>query len=336
VIDPEAIDAAINTMHESKRRVSAQYTNRASQGGITCTRRLLWTRTNWERAQLPDLGLQRRFSLGNIFENVVVDWLAQAGITLVQRQRDLNWPAYELTGHIDGVLQMGDEQAILECKSCSPFVFAKVLKCRDASDVLALGTDYLMGYVTQSGSYSFLLGIRYCVLLFIDKSSGQTHSVLIDGLDPRVLERVEAHLKRLERVNRAVKQGADIDAEPGDYCTRCPFLAACAPKMAFAPGLYIVADETLEEAVAARQANAEAAKLFEDADAIVKKAITTPGERIVGDWLIKAKESTRTVYDVPEEVKKPYAKKVPQIRREYVPLGVKTEVVRAEEGVQAA
>lgn len=343
MIDPEAIDNAINAMHEAKRRVTAQHVNRASQGGIVCARRLLWHRTNWERAKLPDVGLQRRFSLGNVFEGVVVDWLAAAGLQLLQRQRDLSWPAYELTGHIDGILAFTDpvqdqiEQAILEVKSCSPFVFAKVQKCRTAAELVTAGanSDYLMGYVTQAGIYTFLMSIRWAILLFIDKSSGETHSILIDGLEPKVLEMVEAHLKRLERVNKAAHAGADIEAEPGEYCQRCPFLGSCAPKQAFGEGIQIVSDETLMEAVATRMANAEAAKAFEAADAIVKKGITTPGDRIVGDWLVKTKESSRTVYEVPEEVKKGYATKVPQLRREYLPLGPKTEVARALNGEAA-
>lgn len=329
MIDPEAIDTALNAMHEAGRRVMAQHVNRASQGGITCARRLLWHRTNWERARLPDVGLQRRFKLGNKFEAIVVEWLAEAGFDLLQRQRDLSWPAYELTGHIDGILAFGEEQAILEVKSCSQFVFAKVQKCRTAAELLEAGarSDYLMGYVTQAGIYSFLMDIRYAILLFIDKNSGETHSILVDGLDPKVLEMVEAHLKRLERVNKAAHAGADIEAEPGEYCARCPFLGSCAPKQGFGEGIQIVADEVLAEAVATRQANAEAAHAFEQADAIVKKAITTAGDRIIGDWLVRAKESSRTVYEIPDEVKKGYAVKIPQLRREYIPLGPTAQVV---------
>jgi hypothetical protein len=325
VIDPQQIDKAIDQFHADSRRVYPQHTNRASQGGITCTRRLLWHRTNWERAALPDVGLQRRFALGNVFEDIVSGWLGEAGFKVVGSQRDLVWRTYELTGHIDGELEIDAERALLETKSCSEFVYRRIERCSTAADLVAIGKDYITGYVVQTGLYIFQLNreekreVRFGLILFVNKNSGQTHCVIIDALDRVVLDLVEAHLKRLERVNAAVAAGEDIEAEPGEYCTRCPFLGACAPIRDFGQGMTIGTDE-LADLVEIRQANAEAAKEFEDADAAIKRATTQPGDILAGRWLIRVKEITTTKYDVPETVRQQFAAKVPQLRRSFVPL----------------
>jgi hypothetical protein len=325
MLDPQQIDRAIDQFHEEGRRVYPQHTNRASQGGITCARRLLWHRTRWEEAALPDLGLQRRFALGNVFEDIVSGWLGKAGFKIIGSQRDLVWRAYELTGHIDGELEIEIERVLLETKSCSEFVYRRIERCSTAADLVAIGKDYITGYVTQTGLYLFQLNreekkeVRFGLILFVNKNSGQTHCVVVDALDRTVLDLVEAHLKRLERVNAAVKAGEDIEAEPGEYCARCPFLGACSPQQSFGPGMKR-ADEELASLVEIRQENARAHKEYEEADAAVKRATAEPGDFLAGRWLVRVKAMTTTRYEVPEEIKAQFSTKVPQLRREYIPM----------------
>jgi CRISPR/Cas system-associated exonuclease Cas4 (RecB family) len=332
VIDARSIDRAIDAFHESSRRVYAQHVNRVSQAGIACKRRLLWHRTNWKEQKLPDVKLQRFFALGNTWEPLIVEWLEGAGIKVLQRQRDLSWPKLQLTGHVDGIIELPGtgEKALFEGKSCSPFVFEKICRCESAADLVRVGKDYLTGYVTQTGLYLLLLPMEYGLLIFVNKSTGETHSILISLMDPVVLELAEAHLKRLEVVNAAVAKSEDLPAEPNDDCPRCPFFAACAPVLSF-PMLSVLEDEELAEAVATRQATAAAAKAHDKADSFIKSRVTQPGEYLIGDWILRAKSHETTVYDVPTDVKLGYAKKISQLRRTYLPAAATTAAPKSEE-----
>jgi CRISPR/Cas system-associated exonuclease Cas4 (RecB family) len=320
MIDARLIDRAIDTFHESGRRVYAQRSNRASQGGVVCKRRLLWHRTRWEDQKLPDVKLQRVFALGNVWEPVVVSWLEGAGIKVLQRQRDLDWPKLQLSGHIDGVIELPGtkEEAVFEAKSCSPFVFERIRKAASAADIVRLDKDYLTGYLVQLGLYLLLLGMKYGVLLFVNKSTGETHSILISLEDVVVLELAETHLKRLEAVNGAIAVEADLPAEPNDNCPRCPFFAACGPQMTFGV-LKVEDDEELAQAVSVFQTTAEAAKAHEKANDFIKARIKDPGEYLIGDWIVQAKEISKTYYDVPTELKAQYATSRTEIRRKYLP-----------------
>ena len=92
------LDDAFTQYFEKRGRVRPQHTNRSSQAGIECGRRLEWNRTRWSEAALPKTDLQRRFELGNIFEPHVIRILNAEGIDVRQSQRDLEWilgPALE-------------------------------------------------------------------------------------------------------------------------------------------------------------------------------------------------------------------------------------------------
>src|SRR5512138_3907037 len=121
-----SLDLAIEAALEKSRRVRPQHSNRASQAGIECARRLQWNRTRWQDAKLPDVGLERRFALGRALEPEIIRLVEAAGLKVEQSQRDLSWPALQMTAHIDGVIEDAGEKVVLEAKTSSKFSFEKI------------------------------------------------------------------------------------------------------------------------------------------------------------------------------------------------------------------
>ncbi len=315
------LDDALSAHFEAERRVMPQHANRASQAGIECARRLQWHRTRWEDAALPPVDLQRRFALGRILEPAIVAMLEASGIEVEQRQRDLIWREFQLSGHIDGVLRVDGTKLVLEIKTASKFSFEKVRKAGSAAELLEDRRSYIRGYVVQAALYALLMGLPGALLLFFDKDSGQTHTLAVSLDDPAVLDAAESALKRFERVNAAIEAKEDLPPEPGDHCSGCPFLGPCAPPREFGPGLQVLDSDEAAGLLARREELAPAAAEFEKVDEALKETFAAPGEALVGDWHVVVKEQTTTRYEVPKDVKAQFAQKVAQLRRKYERVG---------------
>lgn len=311
------LDAAIQDALLHGRRVRPQHTNRASQAGVECSRRLLWHRTRWQDATLPDVGLERRFALGRALEPEIIRLVEAAGFKVEQSQRDLTWPALELTGHIDGVIGFDGLRLVLEAKTTSRFSFEKVRKAGSAAELLEDRRSYVRGYVVQTALYALLLGLPGGLILFLDKDSGQTHTVPVMLEDGAVLDAAEKVLQRFEKVNAAIAAREDLPAEPGAHCDGCPFLGACNPARDFGPGLALLDDGDLEALIAKRAELQPLVSEFDAVDKELKERFAAAGEALVGAWHVTVKEGQTTVYDVPKDVKAQFAKKVPLLRRSY-------------------
>ena len=117
-------DAEIRALAASKKRLSKPSGNRASNLGAPtdCLRRLVYSRTHWDQQSLPDDGLQGIFETGNEVEQILVRNLVQIGqnngFRLVETQKVLEWPKYQIVGHCDGLIEQdGKIVAGLEIKS---------------------------------------------------------------------------------------------------------------------------------------------------------------------------------------------------------------------------
>jgi len=316
----ESLDAAITTHFEQQRHIRAQYTNRVSQAGMAleCQRRAQWARTHWQDATLPDVSLQRRYTLGNIFEPAIVKMLTDSGVPVIQQQRDLSWPEFQLTGHIDGVVLIENEQIVLEIKSASRFSFEKIRKVGNATGLLMDPRAYIRGYVVQAALYALLMGLKRALVVFCSKDSGETHTIEVSLDEPAVLDVAEKALKRFEKINAAIAAKEDLPPEPGPYCKECPFLGLCAPPLSFASAGGIVEDPAAELDLTRRAELLPAHQEFEAIDERMKKRFDQAGSFILGKWTVVVRTQEKTYYDVPKDQKERFAKKRFDLRREYV------------------
>lgn len=295
------LDDAVTAYYDGKRRVTAQASNRASSAGVECKRQLLWSRTRWQDAALPDISLQRNFSMGSALEPIVVRMLEDSGIQITQRQRDLTWKErFNLTGHVDGIVRCPDgSEAVLEIKMAARWSFERIRSYATASALMSDTRAYVRGYCSQVALYCLLLSINRGLIFFISKDTGQTHSIEVSLDDPFVLGAAEAALRRFEAVELAVKEGRDLPAEPGDHCKSCRFFGPCAPDLSFA-GMGILTDPDTEAALDKRGQLKESVREFDLVDADLKERFTEPGTFAVGTWVVtvkKGQKGLRRSYD---------------------------------------
>ena len=300
---------------EGMRRIFPCHTNRASALGHPCVRYLTYMRTAWKEQRPPSVGLQRIFEEGKKQERLITMTLCDLGFEIEQAQKDLDWPEYQITGHIDGKVRRGNSICPVEIKSVSPFAFDKI-KTIDGMK----RSDWHQRWFAQLQIYLLMGNESDGLFILKNKSNGQLAVLPVD-LD---LEVAEGLIRKAETVNKHVAAGTLPD--PIEYsestCGDCPFRHICLPDMAVKDALSIEIDPELEEKLARwyelKQQKAE----FDALDKELKTRFDHVNNVIVGDFLVRGKEIKTTRYDVPADIKKPYAKESSYWRRDIVALGV--------------
>jgi len=288
---------------ESKRKKISSYpvhSNRASDLGNPCVRYHVYNRTRWSEKSLHDVGLQQIFDLGNDFEQIALRELQEAGIRIIEQQRSFEWREYQITGHVDGLVQMNGSAYPIEIKSMSPFVFDSI---QDITSLTKGKYAYLRRYPTQLNLYMLMKGIDRAVFLFKNKSTGAYKEIWMN-LD---YELGEETLKRAEAINAHVKAGTLPDRIADDsQCDDCPFVHICLPEhigkeVEIDTGELATMLDRLEELK-------PAVKEYEEIDDQVKKAVEGREKVLAGNWFVLGKWMERKSYDIPAEIKAQYEK----------------------------
>jgi len=303
------IPAAVDVAKTKKITEWPRNANRASDTGHECERYLVAARIRGEKRVLHDVGLQRIFDEGNVHEKAVLQDLVYAGLEVVELQRPFEWKKFKLTGHIDGKIRDEEGPLIpLEIKSCSPNSF-RALQKMDQHDLLNSRYPWIKRYPAQMGLYMLMDNKERGIMLFKEKVTGEL--LQIDFvLDDQFLEYLETVLKKLERVNEYCEKDELPPVVPVSDCDRCGFCTTlCFPDRDFGPGFKIMLpDPEIERLLSRREQLQEAAKEYEYIDKDLKSMFSGQNA-IVSGWKIVSKEQSRTYYpDLPETVKKEFAK----------------------------
>ena len=273
---------------ESKRKKISSYpvhSNRASDLGNPCVRYHVYNRTRWAEKSLHDVGLQSIFDLGNDFEQIALRELAEAGIRIIEQQRSFEWKDYQITGHVDGLVQVNGGAYPIEIKSMSPFVFDSI---QDITSLTKGKYAYLRRYPTQLNLYMLMKGIDKAVFLFKNKSTGAYKEVWM-SLD---YDLGEETLKRAEAINAHVTAGTLPERIANDsQCEDCPFVHICLPyrtgqEVEIDTGELATMLDRLEELK-------PVVKEYDEIDGAVKKAVEGREKILAGDWLITGKWQER-------------------------------------------
>lgn len=270
---------------KEKIRLRPCHTNRASSIGHACDRKLVFDRTRWEEATLYDVGLQFIFDEGNLQEQQVLKDLADAGIVVIEQQRDYEWKQYNLTAHLDGKVMDYEAQKArpLEIKSMNPFTFKQI---HSAQDILQSKKPYIRAYAAQMQVYLLLSNSERGVFIFKDKSSGQLKEIWMD-LD---FEFAESLVQRCERINAHVANGTTPEPIPWneDICGRCAYAHICLPE-AKREAIDLTDNPELEQKLIRRQALDPLRKEYADLDDEVKGMVREKPKVLCGDFLITGK-----------------------------------------------
>lgn len=307
-------------------RLGTHALNRASEGGWVdeCLRFLVLARLRPEDRFPVDISLQRIFDEGHKQEKLMRMELEEAGFTIIQTQRDLLWAKFQLSGHIDGLIEVTKTtvkkrkkvkvkiEAPLEIKSCNSNIFKTISKITHVKQLLESSRIWLRGYPAQIMLYMLLMNKDLGIILFKDKSTGQKHQINVD-LDYEYTERI---LKGLEKVNDYVARKKLPAAKRCDACERCGFArSACFVGKDFGAGYVFLNDTEAEKMLIRREKLYLSAKEYTDLDKKIKVAYR--GKNILlGDFKILSNKYDSTTYKIPDKVKDKYAEKSERIRVE--------------------
>ena len=277
---PNLVDAA----KELKIKNYPQHVNRASSIGHPCDRYLVYCRTRWQDKKMHDVGLQRVFDLGNLYERAVMDDLREAGLYVEEQQTPFFDEKYKLSGHIDGKLPIDGQRPPLEIKSMAPFTWDKI---HDWQDFLRSKKAYLRSYPYQLTTYLFLHNEPFGIMLLKNKVSGQLKQIII----PRDQELIDEILQKCNRINFHVEQ--ETVPDPMEWqdgtCGQCGYLHICYPGRDFGPGIELLDDEELEAMLDKRESLSAAAKEYKEIDGAVKAAFKDKPCVLIGAWEITGK-----------------------------------------------
>lgn len=292
---------------EAKRAKIKQYpcnTNRASELGHPCLRYLVFNRTRWNEKTLSDVGLQFIFDIGNVIEELVIRDLKDAGFQVIEQQRSFEWKEYQITGHIDGKVLIEGVAYPLEIKSVSPFIYEAI---ESISDMHKSKYLHIRKYPSQMVLYLLLDNKERGVMILKNKSTGKLKEIWID-LD---YDLGESLLKKAEAINRHVADGTIPD--PIEYddsiCGQCGFLHICTPDR-IGKEIETVNDDDILELLKKWDLLKPMVREFEEIDSILKQKLQGKDKLLIGDYFIEGKWRKSTTYDIPQEIKRQYAREV--------------------------
>lgn len=176
----------------------------------TCPRAVAFEVAGIPESNSPDDATLIAFRLGHSMHELIQDamhafWPGFAA----EVQVDCRPLGFDLSGHADGVYELGDDKVVLEIKSTNSFAF-KLAKKADAPKV---------EHVTQAAMYAIGLGADQIHMVYVAKEGSYRDGVkpgqllewryrLDDLFDGETVEQIgTAELWRLQRVWERVKAG---------------------------------------------------------------------------------------------------------------------------------
>ena len=278
------IPALVDESKKKKIKIYPCHTNRASNAGQECARRLVYERTAWDKKLLHDVGLQYIFDEGNRSEKATVEDITEAGLTLVEGQRPFTYPPLQVTGSIDGKIADGQSRIPIEAKSINPYDFQTI---KDFASVANHKKAHIRGYLAQLMMYLIMDNQEEGILLFRDKNSGRYKQINV-AIDYTFLESI---LKKFELVNEHIKNGTLPDrVEDLTICKNCPFRAECLPDVSFGEAMRPVSDDYLVQLIERRASLADLSSEYnqldeELKDLVKKRAENKPAHFVInGTW----------------------------------------------------
>jgi len=284
----------ITPVFEAKARKIRNYpakANRASEAGHPCEKYLVLSRTRWQEKLLHDATTEFIFEGGRLIEDMAIRELQDAGFQIIEQQRAFEWPALELTGHLDAkVLHEGYAYPI-EIKGLNHQDFEKV---NTIDDFLNSSKIWLRKYPAQLTMYMLNHNSEYGCFYIKDKLTYQPKAIWIE-LDYDYAEEI---CQKLERVNAHVKAGT-LPAGVDDYdiCQNCGFLHICLPEIK-GQEMEFVDDPEFEQKLLRREELAPLKAEFEALDKEIKKVLDGKEKLCVGDFMITGKLVSRKGYTV--------------------------------------
>jgi len=211
------------------------YTNRASEIGHPCLRYLVYCRTQWQSRKIPSIEKALLFEEGRYQELRILQDLAEAGIRVVEQQMAFGhepfFKKYEISGTIDGKIEIQKRRIPLEIKSFSPFTFQAI---NTIDDMIKSENFWFRKYPAQLTIYMVGSNVERGIFLLKNKSSGKLKQIDINLDYDFAIEL----LKKAELINQYIKEGQIPDRlNEESVCKDCDFAHICLPDRDFSKSL---------------------------------------------------------------------------------------------------
>lgn len=285
--------------------------NWASEFGHPCKKFLVHARLDWRERQLMDIDGEYRVEEGSRAEWQLKKDLGDIGFQLNESQRTFTIPDLKIKGKVDGLLPLNREiQGVpnvvsvpCEIKTVNPNYWEST---KSIEDIKRHRAWWIRGYPSQLNAYLYASDSPFG--FFILKTFGKRPRILPMLLD---YDRLDADFRKIEDVNRHVEAGTYPEPIPyeAQICNLCDFNHLCQPLKATEMEEISQGDVPLLEFYLELK---EAKEKFDD---LHKKLVGTkdkPGRyhgknAIVNDIAITTEIQNRKFYNMPDEVKAPYA-----------------------------
>jgi hypothetical protein len=294
---PDIIDDVTKYLETLKTQWAVK-SNRASMLDDICSRRLVYYRTEYDKAKPVSDYLQGIFKTGTELEDLTrTVVLNKAGLGANPRWRlsgsqtsiqDNTFKQYQITGHIDGILQVEIETDRWEnfgpadIKHLSRFTFQAINRHEDLQKF-----SYSRKWNGQIQLYAFGMNYSYGTLILVSKENLFNIKVIRVPVD---MEYVENLLQKAKAINEHVEAGTMPDQiNNAKECMNCPFAHICLPDLESTGNLKIIEDDEIEELLKTRDEFAEYAKLYKKADDELKSKLVEGQDIMIGDYLVQWK-----------------------------------------------
>ncbi len=263
------------------------------------------------------------FETGNTLEPVIERILAEIGRAaepawrIVQQQSpvvDDFLSRYQITGHIDGILQQPDERfknrvewvnyAVPDIKTCNPYIWEQLNTYDDLARY-----PWTRKWRGQLMIYALGNNLDKCMLILVNKTNLYQIKPIEFDLD---YEYTENLLRRAEQVNAFVKAGTNLPAQHVDMteCSRCQFAHICNPPLESTGNLELRDDKELEDLLEERNTLTGSATRYKQIEKQLEQRLVKGQKIICGDFVVLWTRSDRKMSAQPERVSEVYKKKI--------------------------
>lgn len=288
------LKSAFSKLMHSRIKMSPVHATRMSSIGHPCPRFLVYEQTHHEKRQAHNEDLQALFDLGNMVESYVIRMLEDMGFEVHERNRSYHDRQHQMSGHLDGRLfRRGWARSIpIEIKGLNPFSAEKISVI---DDIRHSRQAWIRKYYGQLQGYQYLGDDELGLFVLLNKSTGKLEFIE----SPRDPVYGAELLKKADLVREAVLANTLPDRVRSADCSRCPFVHVCLPDKDLGPGMTIIDDVELQEAIRVREENREARSRFEAADRTIKAMLPDePVEVMCGPYLFIGTRHERKGYAV--------------------------------------
>lgn len=274
----ERIEQAQEKYLQEKITRSRWKSIRASGIDDICNRRLYYYITCGELAEEIDTGLAAIFEEGKDQEPGVRRYLSGLGFEIKKASMTADWEKYNLSGSIDGVLNLNGIEYIAEIKTVSEYAWQKI------NSVADLNEGYHKKWYGQMQIYLLLFNHEKGIYILKRKEAKQVKIIEVE-LDYGYAEGL---IRKAEKVNSALNSGI-----PPDYlqsnpieCKRCPFFGkVCNPPLDFGT-TEIIEDDILSQKLERRAELATAVSEYNKLDKEIKERFREIPSAICGNFSI--------------------------------------------------